>query len=76
MSDVTVVTNADGKIAAIGHGRLSEASAKRAGINGPAGGLFALPGQKLQELQMAEDLTKAKDFEELHNKVQQALSKR
>jgi hypothetical protein len=69
MSKVTVVTEAGGKIAAIGHGHLSQASAKKAGHKGPHGGLFALPGQHLHELDIAEDLTSIRDFKQLHDKV-------
>jgi hypothetical protein len=69
MSKVTVVTDAAGKIAVIGHGYLSEASAKKAGHKGPRGGLRAPPGHHLHELDIAEDVKSITKFKELHDKV-------
>ncbi len=56
MSKVTAVTDAQGQIVVIGHGHLSEATAKKSGLKGAQGGLWALPGQQLHELDVPENV--------------------
>ncbi|GGF24367.1 hypothetical protein GCM10011611_33020 [Aliidongia dinghuensis] len=71
MSKVTVITGADGKIAVIGHGHLSEASVRKTGGGSqPMGGLRAGPGQKLHELDLPEDVSNLADFGLLQKKIQ------
>jgi hypothetical protein len=69
MSKVTVVTDAKGRIHAIGHGHLSEASARKRGSKALQGGLRALPGQQIHELELPHDVTHVKVWQELVEKV-------
>ena len=73
MSKVTAVTDAQGQIVVIGHGHLSEATAKKSGFKGAQGGLWALPGQQLHELDVPENVEGIKGFRELHDKVRPHL---
>ena len=76
MSKVTVITDAGGKIAAIGHGHLSRETAKKAGHREPQGGLFPLPGQRLHELEVPEDLSSIRSFKQLQDKVRPHVAKK
>ena len=67
MSKVTAVTDAQGQIVVIRHGHLSAATAKKSGFKGAQGGLRALPGQQLH------DVEGIKGFRELHDKVRPHL---
>jgi hypothetical protein len=69
MSKVTVVTDQHGKIFAVGHGHLSEATAKKNGLKGNQAGLRAFAGQQLHELDLKDNLEHLKTFKELHDKV-------
>jgi hypothetical protein len=69
MSKVTVVTDANGKIAVIGHGHLSLDTARTSGAPQPQGGVRAGPGQKLHELDLPEDVSKVGNWADLHAKV-------
>ena len=73
MSKVTVITGDKGLITAIGHGHLSRETAHKAGQKKPDGGLRAGPGQKLHELDLAEDVSQLSDWSKLHTKVQAHL---
>jgi hypothetical protein len=73
MSKVTVVADANGNIAAIGHGHLSRDTAIKSGDKALLGGLRAGPGQQLHELDLAEDVSQVADFRELHAKVRAHL---
>jgi hypothetical protein len=69
MSKITVVTDAKGQIQVIGHGHLSETTVRKQGAKGPHGGIRALPGQHLHELDLADDVSKIKVWKELVEKV-------
>ena len=69
MSQVTVVTDAQGQIQAIGHGHLSEATARKHGTKEMRSGIRALPGQKIHELNLEHDLSNVKSWKELIDKV-------
>jgi hypothetical protein len=69
MSKVTVVTDAQGQIQAIGHGHLTEATARKRGSKEIQSGIRALPGQKIHELDLADDVAKVKTWKELVEKV-------
>ena len=69
MSKITVITDTTGKIVAIGHGHLSEKTARKSGSRELQGGLRAGPGQKLHELDVPENLETIKGFSELRDKV-------
>jgi hypothetical protein len=73
MSKVTVVTDANGDIIVIGHGHLSFETAQRAGMRYPRGGVRPGPGQKLHELELAEDVSRIDNWLELHGKVRPHL---
>jgi hypothetical protein len=73
MSKVTVITDAKGQIQAIGHGHLSEATARKQGTKGLQGGLRPLPGQNLQELELANDVTQITAWKDLVEKVRPHL---
>jgi hypothetical protein len=69
MSKVTVITDTKGQIQAIGHGHLSERSGRKRGSKEFQGGIRALPGQQIHELDLAPDVTQVKTFKELVEKV-------
>lgn len=69
MSKVTVITDSKGQIQAIGHGHLSEKTLRKQSPNGFQGGLRALPGQHLHELDLSHDVTQVKDWKELVEKI-------
>ena len=69
MSKVTVITDLKGQIQAIGHGHLSERTSGKTGSKQLQGGLRALPGQQLHELDLAHDVTHVKTWKELVEKV-------
>jgi hypothetical protein len=73
MSRVTVVTDARGEIIAIGDGFLSEESIKGSKSAGFHGGLRAGPNQNLKELELSNDVTSIKDFDELKKHVRPHL---
>ncbi len=76
MSKVTVVTDAKGQIHAIGHGHLSENSNKKNGSKDFQSGIRALPGQKLHELELPQDVTQVKTWKDLVAKVHPHLQAR
>lgn len=67
MSKVTVVTGADGAIAAIANGHLSRETSTRHGSS--QGGIFALPGQKLHEIVLKEDVSQLTSFADLRERL-------
>ena len=71
MSKVTVVTDAKGEIVVIGHGHLSQETARKnaAPGDGIQGGVRAGPGQHLHELEVSEDVSRIANWAELHKKV-------
>jgi hypothetical protein len=69
MSRVTVITDAKGQIQAIGHGHLSEATSRKSGSKTILGGVRALPGQKLHELDVPYDASEAKTWDEVVEKI-------
>jgi hypothetical protein len=69
MSRVTVITDAKGQIQAIGQGHLSEATGRKSGSKGVQGGIRALPGQKLHELDVPYDVSQAKTWNEVVEKI-------
>lgn len=69
MSKVTVITDAKGQIHAVGHGHLSEATARKSGVTGLRGGLRPLKGQQLHELELPQDVSEIKDFKSLAEKI-------
>jgi hypothetical protein len=69
LSKITVITDAAGNIVAMGHGHLSEKTARKSGSREPQGGLRAGPGQKLHELDLPGNLENVKTWSELHEKV-------
>jgi len=69
MSKVTVVTDAKGQIQVIGRGHLSETTVRKQGAKGHNGGIRALEGQHLHELDLADDVSKIKVWKELVEKV-------
>jgi hypothetical protein len=69
MTQITVVTDESGKIVAMGHGHLSEATARQSGSSEAQGGLRAGPNQRLHELELSEDLRSVNDWSALHDKV-------
>jgi hypothetical protein len=69
MSKITVITDAKGQIQAIGHGHLSLAAAQKQAAKGLLGGIRALPGQHIHELELAHDVTQIKVWKELVEKV-------
>lgn len=73
MSKVTVITDAKGQIQAIGHGHLSEATARKPGANGYQSGIRALPGQNIHELELSQDVAQVKGWKELVEKVRPHL---
>jgi hypothetical protein len=73
MSKVTVISDAKGQILAIAHGHLSEATSRKRGAKEVQGGLRALPGQKLQELELTPDVSNLKNFKDLVEKVRPHL---
>lgn len=75
MSKVTVVTDAKGEIAAIGHGHLSEATAKKQGTKGVRSGIRVLPNQRLHELELAEDVSKIDVWKVLVEKIRPHIPK-
>jgi hypothetical protein len=73
MSKVTVITDTKGQIQAIGHGHLSEETARKNGKKGLQGGLRALPNQQVHELDLAQDVSDIKDFKSLAEKIRPHL---
>jgi len=80
MSKVTVITDAHGNIAAVGHGHLSEETFKKTRPTAPPtaphgvyAGLRAVPGQSLRELDLSDDVSDILDFGELVRRVQPHL---
>ena len=69
MSKVTAVVDAKGEVQAIGHGHLTEATARKHGAKELRGGLRALAGQKIYELDLSHDVSQVKTFKELVEKV-------
>ncbi|HTR16300.1 MAG TPA: hypothetical protein VMI52_04615 [Acetobacteraceae bacterium] len=69
MNKITVITEAGKGIVAIGHGHLSEKSARKPGANGVQCGLRAGPNQRLHELEIPDDVSKLKSWDELEAKV-------
>lgn len=74
MSKVTVITDEAGKIVGIGHGHLSEETAKKSGSREPQAGLVTLPGQQLHEIETPEDVEGITTWSELHEKVRPHVS--
>ena len=70
MSKLTVVTDAQGAIAVIGHGHIGPG---RAATGATRTGVFALPGQSLHEIELKEDVSSLKSFEQLREKAQPHL---
>jgi hypothetical protein len=69
MSKVTVITDAKGQIQAIGHGHLSEGTARKQGAKGFQSGVRELPGQHIHEIELQHDVTQIKVWKELVEKV-------
>ena len=69
MSKVTVITDAKGQIQAIGHGHLSEATARKQGAKEFQSGVRALPGQQIHELELQHDVAQVKVWKELVEKI-------
>jgi hypothetical protein len=74
MSKVTAITDGTGRIVAIGHGHLSEKTARTAGSREVQGGLRAGEGQKLHEIDVAVDLEGVETWSELYDKVRPSIS--
>jgi len=73
MSKVTVVADAKGQIQAIGHGHLTEATARKKGAKEMGSGIRALPGQTIHELDLPHDVSQLKSWKELVEKVRPHL---
>lgn len=73
MSKATVITDTSGKILAVGHGHLSEGRASKSKSNEDWAGIRALPGQKLHEIELADDLTTHKSFKAIVEKIRPHL---
>ena len=73
MSKVTVITDANGAIAAVGLGSLGHKPGQAR--HQTQAGLFALPGQTLHELDIKDDVSGVKTFSELKEKVRPHLTK-
>jgi hypothetical protein len=73
VSKVTVITDLNGKIQGIGHGHLSEVTVRRSGAKGFQSGIRPLAGQRLQEIDLAEDVSRVKTWKELFDKVRPNL---
>ena len=73
MTRLTVVTDARGEIVVVGHGHLSEASARKFASAGPHGGVRAGPGQRLHEIELPEEVAPAAGWAELCRKIEQHL---
>jgi hypothetical protein len=73
MSKITVITDNTGKIHAIGHGHLSEATTRKNGQKGLQGGLRPLANQQLHELELSQDVSQIKDFKALVEKIRPHL---
>ena len=76
MSKVTVITDARGDVVAIGHGHLSEATARKNGSKGARAGLRALPGQQLSELDLKDNVEQLTTFAELRDMVRPYVTAR
>jgi hypothetical protein len=74
MTKITAITDEAGKIVALGHGHLSEATARQAGSREAQGGLRAGPNQRLHELELSEDLSTITTWSALHDKVRPHLA--
>ena len=74
MSKLTVVTDAKGGIAVIGHGHIGLRSGAKGTAKGTVRtGVFALPGQTLHEIEIKEDAASLKSFDQLREAVQPHL---
>jgi hypothetical protein len=71
MSKVTVITDRAGKVVAIGHGHLSEKSAR----GQATGGLRAGPDQQLHEIDVPENVEHIQSWAQLLDKVQPHLKR-
>ena len=69
MSKLTVVTDSFGRIQVIAHGHLSQASVGKEGKKGPQGGIAPRPGQVLREIDLPEDVSRVKNWDDLREKV-------
>ncbi len=76
MSKVTVITDANGKIAAIGQGHLGLVNRSTDRSSRLTCGLFALPGQRIHEIDLTEDVSDEKGFTRLHERVVAHLARR
>ncbi len=73
MSKLTIVTDAQGAIAVIGQGHVGSGRAAK-GV--ARTGVFALPGQTLHEIELKEDVSGLKSFDQLRDKVRPHLPAR
>ncbi len=73
MSKLTVITDTDGNIVAIGHGHLGESGAP--GNGGPAAGLRAGRDQRLHEIEVEQPLDETSTWSDLHDAAQACISK-
>lgn len=71
---MTVITSSDGSI--IGFGRSQDDAQARDADSGVRGGVMAGPGQRMQEVDVPDELAAIENGADLHSRLRKHLEKR